>query len=74
MGEPINRIKLLSEKDHPYFFNALDQFQDELLDDKDNVLDAIRKFMNGSQKDIFENVLFYLESNNANFNFIINKV
>jgi hypothetical protein len=70
MGEPISRIKLLSEKDHPYFFNALDQYQDNLLDDKDNVLDAIRKFMNGSQKEIFENVLFYLESNNANFNFI----
>jgi hypothetical protein len=70
MGEPISRIKLLAEKDHPYFFNALDQYQDDLLDDKDNVLDAIRKFMNGSQKEIFENVLFYLESNNANFNFI----
>jgi hypothetical protein len=28
MGEPISRIKLLSEKDHPYFFNALDQYQD----------------------------------------------
>jgi hypothetical protein len=26
--------------------------------------------MIGSQKEIFENVLFYLESNNANFNFI----
>jgi hypothetical protein len=70
MGEPISRIKLLAEKDHPYFFNALDQYQDNLLVEKDNVLDAIRKFMNGSQKEIFENVLFYLESNNANFNFI----
>jgi hypothetical protein len=27
MGEPISRIKLLSEKEHPYFFNALDQYQ-----------------------------------------------
>lgn len=70
MGEPISRIKLVAEKEHPYFFNAIDQYQDGLLDDKDNVLDAITKFMNGSQKEIFENVLFYLESNNANFNFI----
>ncbi len=70
MGEPISRIKLLTEKDPPYYFNALDQYQDELLDDKDNVLDPIRKFMNGSQKEIFDNVLLYLESNNANFNFI----
>jgi len=70
MGEPISRIKLVAEKEHPYFFNAIDQYQNGLLDDKDNVLDAITKFMNGSQKEIFENVLFYLESNNANFNFI----
>lgn len=70
MGEPINRIRLLAEKEHPYFFNALTNYQDDLLDDKDNILDAVKRFMNGSQKDIFEQVLFYLQSNNANFNYI----
>jgi hypothetical protein len=70
VGEPLNRLKLVAEKEHPYFFNALDQYQDNLLDDKENVLDAVKKFMNGAQKEIFENVLFYLESNNANFNYI----
>ena len=70
MMEPINRIKLLAEKEHSYFFNALDQYQDDLLDDKDDILDPIRKFVGGSQKEIFENVLLYLESDNANFNYI----
>ena len=70
LGEPLNRLKLLAEKDHPYFFNALDQYQDEMLDDKENVLEAVKKFMNGAQRSIFENVLLYLESNNANFEYI----
>ena len=70
LGEPLSRLKLVAEKEHPYFFNALDQYQDDLLDDKENVLEAVKKFMNGAQKEIFENVLFYLDSNNANFNFI----
>jgi hypothetical protein len=72
LGEPLSRLKLLVEKEHPYFFNALDQYQDELLDDKENVLEAVKKFMNGAQRSIFENVLFYLESNNANFDYIGN--
>ena len=70
VGEPLNRLKLLVEKKHPYFFNALDKFQDELLDDKENVIDDVKKFVNGAQRSIFENVLLYLESNNANFDYI----
>ena len=70
LNEPIYRLKLVAEKEHPYFFVAFDQYQDSLLDDKENVLDAVKKFMNGAQKEIFENVLFYLDSNNANFNYI----
>ena len=72
LGEPLNRLKLVSEKEHPYFFNALHQYQDNLLDDKENVLEAVKKFMNGAQRNIFENVLLYLESNNANFDYLEN--
>lgn len=70
LGEPLNRLRLVAEKDHPYFFNALDQYQDDLLDDKENAIDPIKKFMHGSQRDIFEHVLLYLGSNNANFDYI----
>ena len=73
LGEPLNRLKLVAEKEHPYFFNALDQYQNNLLDDKENVLEAVKKFMNGAQRGIFENVLLYLESNNANFDYIGNE-
>ena len=73
LNEPLNRLKLLLEKEHPYFFNALDHYQDDLLDDKENVVDAVKKFMNGTQRCILENVLLYLESNNANIDYIGNQ-
>jgi hypothetical protein len=73
LGEPLSRLKSLTEKDHPYFFNTIDQYQNDLLDDKENVLEAAKKFMNGAQRSIFENVLRYLESNNANFDYIGNE-
>lgn len=72
ISEPLSRLKLVAEKEHPYFFNALDQYHDNLLDDKENVLEAVKKFMSGAQRSIFENVLLYLESNNANFDYIGN--
>ena len=72
LGEPLSRLKLIADKEHPYFFNALEHYQDDLLDDKENVLEAVKKFMNGTQRSIFENVLLYLESNNANFDYIGN--
>lgn len=73
LEEPLNRLKQIAEKDHPYFFNSLDQYQDNLLDDKENILEPVKKFMNGSQRSIFENVLLYLENNKANFDFINNE-
>jgi hypothetical protein len=70
IGEPLSRLKLLAEKEHPYFFNALDDYEDDLFDDKENVLEKVKKFMNGQQKNIFEDVLLYLETNHANFDYI----
>ena len=70
IGEPLSRLKLLAEKEHPYFFNALDDYEDNLFDDKENVLEKVKKFMNGQQKNIFEDVLLYLETNHANFDYI----
>lgn len=70
LGEPLVRLKSVAEKEHPYFFTALPDFEDNLLDDKEQIIDPIKKFMNGFQKEIFENVILYLDSDNANFNYI----
>lgn len=70
LAEPLNHLKLLAEKEHPYFFNAFDQYSDQLFDDKEGILEPIKKFMGGSQKDIYERILTYLENEKANFSYI----
>jgi predicted transcriptional regulator len=70
ISEAILKVKNVAEKEHPYFFNALDSFKEEMLDDKESFLDPIKKFMGGQQKSIFENVLHFLQSDNANFDYI----
>ena len=70
ISDAVLRIKSIAEKEHPYFFTALDQYKEELLDDKEDILDPIRKFMGGQQKSIFENIIYFLQSDNANFDYI----
>lgn len=70
ISDSIVKVKNVADKEHPYFFNALESFKEEMLDDKENFLDPIKKFMGGQQKSIFENVLHFLQSDNANFDYI----
>lgn len=70
IGEPLHRLKQLAEKDHIYFFTALDKYQDEVLDDKENVLEPIKKFMDGAQRGILEDIQLYRKSHSANFEYI----
>lgn len=70
IGEPLTRLRALLDKEHPYFFTALNQYEDKLLDDKENVIDDVKKFMNGTQRSIFESVLLYQEGNTANFGYV----
>ena len=70
IGEPLNRLKLVAEKEHPYFFNSLEQYGNDLMNDKESLIDGIKKFMGGSQKDIFESILSYVENEKANFVYI----
>ena len=70
LGEPIKRLKAVAEREHLYFFNKLSEFEDNLLDDKENVLDNVKKFMSGQQRAILEQVLLYREGNRANFSYV----
>jgi len=66
--EPLDRLELLKEKDSNFLFNSL--VGDVYLDDKEDVLDGIKKFMSGDQLKIYRNIVQYLENNKANFSYI----
>jgi hypothetical protein len=64
------KLDKLSKKEYSYFINNLADFEDNLLDTKEDLLDPIKRFMNGDQVKIYDEVKKLLNSNNANLNFI----
>ncbi|WP_034059321.1 BREX system P-loop protein BrxC [Lacinutrix jangbogonensis] len=69
--EPFSeKLDRLSKKDYSYFITSLSDFEDDLLDTKEDLLSPIQRFMNGEQRNIYDDVKTLLEGNTANFDFI----
>ena len=58
------------KKDYNYFINSITSIEDELLDAKDDLLDPIKRFMNGDQIAIYDSIRKMLDGDTSNFNFI----
>ncbi len=67
---PIDKIAKLAEKTHPYFLTHLSEYEDELLDDKEDLLDEICSFMKGPQYDILRKIGEAIHSNSNNLNYL----
>lgn len=61
------RVRALSERDYAYLLNNLDEFQDELLDAKDDLIAPIKAFMNGPQRQAYDEAISFLLAEEANF-------
>lgn len=60
-------LDIASDKDFNWFLNDLSKMEDDLLDQKEKILDPIIKFMEGTQKTIYENARQFLVNNRDNF-------
>lgn len=56
--------------DQNELYEELKSFEDELLDFKEDVYEAIQEFMSGEQKNIFDSIRLFLTGNTSNFNFV----
>lgn len=69
--EPLaDLLKKLSTMDYATLINSIKSYEDELLDAKEHIYDPILRFWNGEQKNIFDRVLMFQDSNQANFDYI----
>jgi hypothetical protein len=66
----IELLKGLSSKSYTWHITGLVSQEDTLLDLKEKVIDPIRKFMSGPQKDIFENASKFVQAQEPNFDYI----
>lgn len=64
---PIQTIAELGEKPYSYFLIDLESFSGDLLDMKEGILDPIRQFMSGANKDIYRQARSFLNQQEANF-------
>ena len=65
-----NLLNKLGEMDYATLINSVKEFENELLDSKEGILNPIRQFWSGEQKKIFDRILVFQNGNQANFDYI----
>ena len=64
------KLDKLSKKEYGYYLTNINAFEDDLLDNKENLLDPIKRFWNGEQKSIYDEIKKLVESNTANIGYV----
>jgi hypothetical protein len=68
--EPVQeKLQKLCDKPYTWYLTELPKQSDDLLDMKENIIDPICKFMDGSQKKIYEKAKEYLNNQDSNFDY-----
>jgi hypothetical protein len=67
---PIERLGELTGKRYTFYLTDLRRHEDELFDMKERVVDPIRRFMSGPQREIYDDARRFLEHEEANFSYL----
>lgn len=62
------QIAKLADRDYTYLLNHLADYEDTLLNAKEDILDPIKVFMNGPQRVAYDESIAFLREEEANFN------
>ena len=65
-----NLLEKLSNKTYNYFLTDINKFENELLDKKEDLFSPIKRFMNGEQRKIYDDIKTLVESNTANIGYV----
>jgi hypothetical protein len=63
----LERLKSLTGKSYTWYLTELTQQEDALLDMKEGIIDPVRKFMGGPQKEIFDKARKFIQAQEPNF-------
>lgn len=64
------KVSSLSKQSYRYFFSEIEDYADELLDQKEDLLDPIRQFMSGSMAEIYADARDVLVQNRDNLDYV----
>jgi len=66
----MDKLKEVSGKSYTWYLTDLKAQAEDLLDIKEDTLDPIRTFMSGPQKDIFDDVTKFIQTQEPNFTYL----
>ena len=70
LQELLQNIRACTDKPYPWYVTEFVRQEEALLQMREDLLDPIRSFMRGSQKDIYREARAYLQEQKANFPYI----
>jgi predicted transcriptional regulator len=70
MEEFADRMGRLSKKEYHYYLTHLSEFEDALLNTKEDLLNPVRRFMASEQKSIYDNIRTLLDGDTSNLDYV----
>ena len=64
-------VEKLSKKEYTYYLTNVSAFEDDLLDHKEKIIDPVRRFWNGEQKNIYDSIRKFFSANQSNLEYIL---
>lgn len=69
----LDKIQSLMVMDYSQLLTSVKDYEDDLLDAKEDVLDKIRNFLNSEQANIYRQIAVFLNEHNSNLRYIDHK-
>jgi len=66
----IEFVEKLTKKEYTYYLTNVKDFEDNLLDYKESLIDPIKRFWNGDQKKIFDSIRLFFSGNQSNMEYV----
>jgi len=64
------KLEKLSSREYSYYLNQLNEFDDDLLSFKEDLLDPVKRFINGDQASIYDSIRNMLRSDASNLDYV----
>ncbi|MGI6788793.1 MAG: BREX system P-loop protein BrxC [Aminobacterium colombiense] len=65
-----SKLIRFTDKDYTFYLSELKEFEDEILDIQETIVDPIKHFLNGSKKGIFDSIKQFMVDNEANSSYL----